>query len=334
MIARRGFVALALAAAATPAMRGIASAQEYDPAMTSGSAELRVLLGHGTLQNGSGDGFTFDGHAYRGRAAQLRDGSVINTVSLEAYLYSVVPREMSPSWPASALAAQAVCARTYVLARSNPQREYDVVPSELDQVYTGIASETAAGITAVDATTGRVLRFGDQYARVMYSSCCGGRTEAANDAWGGAPIPYLAGVVCTTCTASPYYRWHRELDRGTIATEFSAELQPVGSLQTVQEGDRDSSGRARFMLLQGEHGTVPVKAATFRLRMGTRVVPSLLISRFDAATEAPERIAIEGGGLGHGVGLCQWGARGLALGGASFSDILHFYFPGTVSEHE
>ena len=65
--------------------------------MTSGSAELRVLLGHGTLQNGSGDGFTFDGHAYRGGAQRsFATGSVINTVSLEAYLYSVVPREMSP----------------------------------------------------------------------------------------------------------------------------------------------------------------------------------------------------------------------------------------------
>ncbi len=334
MIARRGFVALALAAAATPAVRAIAWAQEYDPAMTSGSAELRVLLGHGTLQDESGDGFTFDGHAYRGRAAQLRDGSVINTVSLEAYLYSVVPREMSSSWPASALQAQAVCARTYVLSHSNPQRAYDVVPSELDQVYTGIASETAAGIAAVDATAGSVLRFGDQYARVMYSSCCGGHTEAASDAWGGQPISYLSGVACTTCTGSPYYRWNRGIDRGAIAAEFSTELQPVGSLQAVRISDQDPSGRARFVLLQAERGTVPVKAASFRLRLGTRVLPSLLISRFEAATEAPERIAIEGGGLGHGVGLCQWGARGLALGGASFSDILHFYFPGTVSEHE
>ncbi len=334
MIARRTFVALSLTAAAAHVMHGRAWAQEYDPAMTARSAELRVLLGPGKLQTQAGDGFTLDGRAYRGRASQLRDGSVVNTISLEEYLYSVVPREMSPSWPAAALQAQAVCARTYVLQRSNPQRAYDVVPSDLDQVYTGVASEATAATAAVSATAGTVLRFGDQYARVMYSSCCGGHTEAANEAWGGVPIPYLGGVVCTTCTGSPYYRWNHDLDRAAVATAFSAELQPVGSLQALQEGDRDQSGRARTIVLQGEHGAVPIKGATFRLRVGTRVLPSLLISRFEPATEAPQRIVIEGGGLGHGVGLCQWGARGLALAGASFSDILHFYFPGTESQHE
>ena len=332
MIARRTFIALSLAATATPAVRALA--QEYDPAMTARTAELRVLLGRGALQAGGPDGFTFDGRAYRGRAALLRDGTVVNTLSLEEYLYSVVPREMSPSWPAAALQAQAVCARTYVLQRSDPRRAFDVVPSEIDQVYTGIASEHAAGTAAVNATTGAVLRFASQYARVMYSSCCGGHTEAASDAWGGAPIPYLNGVVCTTCTASPYYRWSREMDLASIAATFSAELQPVGPLQALQISDRDPSGRARSIVLQGEHGAVPVKGGAFRLQVGPRVLPSLLISGFEPPTKAPERIVIEGGGLGHGVGLCQWGARGLALGGASFSDILHFYFPGTENEHE
>jgi stage II sporulation protein D len=332
VIARRTFLAFSLAAAAAPAMR--AAGQEADPAMDATSAELRVLLGKGTLVYGARSGFTFNGRAYRGSATRARDGTVVSTVSLEEYLYSVVPREMPPSWPAAALQTQAVCARTYVLQRSDPRRDYDVVPSELDQVYTGIDSETSASRAAVDATAGTVLRAGASYARVMYSSCCGGHTEAANEAWGGAPIAYLGGVVCTTCTDSPYYRWSRDVDRSAVAAAFTAELQPVGSLQTLREGDRDLSGRARTILLQAERGTIPVRGATFRLRVGTRVVLSLLITRFEPATEAPERIAIEGGGLGHGVGLCQWGARGLALRGASFSDILHFYFPGTVSQHE
>jgi len=332
MIARSTFLALAAAAAAAPP--ALVAAQEYDPAMSATTPELRVLLGRGTLLGAGVNGFTFDGRAYRGRAAQLADGSVVNTLSLEQYLYSVVPREMTTSWPPAALQAQAICARTYVLQRSDPQRGYDVVPSELDQVYSGIGTETPAGTAAVNATQGVVLRFGDAYARAMYSSCCGGHTEAANDAWGGAPIPYLGGVTCTTCTASPYYRWRREIDIATIAAAFATELQPFGSLQVVQLVDRDRSGRARSIVLRAEHGTVAVKGATFRLRVGPRVVPSLLISSFEGSTEAPERVVIEGDGLGHGVGLCQWGARGLALGGATFSDILHFYFPGTASVHE
>ncbi|MGA7570294.1 MAG: SpoIID/LytB domain-containing protein [Candidatus Aquilonibacter sp.] len=330
---RRTFVALTLAAATTARARALPQDQN-DPAMNARTAELRVLLGRGTVASQAGDGFTFNGRAYRGNAAQLVDGSIVNTLPLEEYLYSVVPHEMSPSWPAAALAAQAVCARTYVLQRSNPQRAYDVVPSELDQIYTGVAAESAPGRAAVDASAGMVLRFGESFAQAMYSSCCGGRTEASHDAWGGAPISYLSGVVCTTCTDSPYYRWNRELELSAIEQDFSRELQPVAPLQALSEAGVDSSGRVSGFILQGQRGAIPVKGSAFRLRIGSRVLPSLLITKIGAGTEAPERIVIEGGGLGHGVGLCQWGARGRAIEGASFSDILHFYFPGTEIEHD
>ena len=327
---RSAFITLSLAAAASRFARADG---EMDPAMNASSAELRVLLGPGvvgTLRSG----FTFNGRPYRGQASQTADGQVINTVALEEYLYSVIPREMTSSWPAAALQAQAVCARTYVLQRSNPLRGYDVVPSELDQVYGGIAAETPAARAAVDATSGVVLQFSGRFAHVAYSSCCGGHTESSADAWGGVPIPYLSGVVCTTCTDSPYYRWDRELDLSVIADLYAEVLQPVAPLQTLQEGARDASGRARDFLLTGARGVIPVKGPAFRLRVGPRVLPSLLIAKIEGATEAPERVAIEGGGLGHGVGLCQWGARGRALEGAAFSDILHSYFPGTEIEHE
>jgi stage II sporulation protein D len=334
VISRGAFLAIALVAGASATPRAAGAQDQNDPAMSARTAQLRVLLGHGTVGKSAGDSFTFNGRRYRGIAAQLPDGSVINTVSLEEYLYSVVPREMTPSWPAAALAAQAICARTYVLQRSNPQHAYDVVPSELDQVYEGVVSETPAGRAAVDATNATVLRYGDGFARVAYSSCCGGHTESSIDAWGGAPIPYLSGVICMTCTDAPYYRWNRQLDLSGVAQAFAADLQPVAPLQAVRSGIPDASGRTRDFVLHGTHGDVLIRGGTFRLRVGPRVLPSLLITKFEPSTEAPERIAIEGGGLGHGVGLCQWGARGRALEGASFSDILRFYFPGTEIEHD
>ncbi|HTC29986.1 MAG TPA: SpoIID/LytB domain-containing protein [Candidatus Acidoferrum sp.] len=334
MISRAAFLAIALAAGTSATPRPAAAQDQNDPAMNASTAQLRVLLGRGTVGPGPGDGFTFNGRRYRGVAAQLPDDSVVNTVSLEEYLYSVVPREMTPSWPAAALAAQAICARTYVLQRSNPQHAYDVVPSELDQVYEGIASETPAGRAAVDATSATVLRYRDSFARVAYSSCCGGHTESSIDAWGGVPIAYLNGVICTTCTDAPYYRWNRQIDLASVAQAFAVELQPVAPLQAIRSGTPDASGRSRDFVLHGAHGDVLIRGGTFRLRVGPRVLPSLLITKFEPSTEAPERIAIEGGGLGHGVGLCQWGARGRALEGASFSDILRFYFPGTEIEHD
>jgi stage II sporulation protein D len=333
VITRRSFVAFSLAAAAC----GRARAQsQFDPATSAPLQALRVLLGPGEATALAGGGFTYQGRSYRGTFTRTHDGQIVNTVGLEEYLYSVVPREMPPSWPAAALAAQAICARTYVLARSNPRRTYDLVPSQVDQVYGGIAGESPAARAAVDATTGSVLRYGDGFALIVYSSCCGGHTESSHDAWGGTPIPYLNGVACATCTDSPHYRWTRELDPAAIERAYGAELAPVGPLQSVRPGPPDSSGRIAQFDLQGQRGYVDVKGTTFRLRVGARALPSLLIFSMRAAsagnTDAP--IGVQGGGLGHGVGLCQWGARGLALRGSTYADILRFYFPGTEIDHD
>jgi stage II sporulation protein D len=330
LIDRGTFVAMSLAFAASASAR----ADDFDPATTSRTQELRVLLGSGDATPDPNGGFVFEGRPYRGAFTRLQDGRIVNTLRLEEYLYSVVPHEMTASWPSAALQAQAVCARTYVLQRSNPQRDYDVVPSELDQVYGGSAAESPAGRAAVDATAGSVLRFGDGFAQVMYSSCCGGHTESSNDAWGGTPLPYLDGVRCTTCTQSPYYQWSRDLALSDLAQIFAPELSALGTLQSVFLGPRDPSGRVRNVELQGERGSAFIKGSAFRLRVGPRVVPSLLIAKIDPKAQAPQHIAIEGNGLGHGVGLCQWGARGLALEGARVSDILRFYLPGTNIEHD
>ncbi len=326
--------AIASAAVAVPSLAYAGTEQEdFDPATSAATQSLRVLLGPGTASAMPG-GFTFDGRPYRGTFLRTSDGSIVSTVTLEEYLYSVVPREMTASWPAAALEAQAICARTYVLQRSNPRRNYDVVPSELDQVYGGVASESAAARAAVDATNGQVLHFGNDFAQVMYSSCCGGHTEASSEAWGGAPFAYLNGVPCPYCSASPQYRWQREVDGNAISTAFANELQPFGMLQNIRISAGDSSGRARMVELVAERGSAFVRGSVFRLRVGARVIPSLLITKIDDSPAAPGRFAIEGGGLGHGVGLCQWGARGYALSGGSTRDILGLYFPGTDIVHD
>jgi stage II sporulation protein D len=324
MIRRGAFLALGAAAAFAPSW---ARAQDdADPAISARRPALRVLLGQGSAQALPGGGFTFEGRAYRGTFFRDSGGSVINLVDLEQYLYSVVPHEMSPGWPVPALAAQAVCSRTYVLQRSNPRREYDLRPSEADQVYGGVETESASGRAAVDATAGQVLRFGSAFASVAYSSCCGGHTESSADAWGAAPVPYLLGVACPWCMASPNYRWNSVLPFDAIERSFGDQLGPFGPLQDVRIAETDLSGRARTFELVAARGSLPVKGSAFRLGVGPRVVRSLLIARL---TQANASIAIEGGGLGHGVGMCQWGARGMALAGRTASDILTFYFPGT-----
>ena len=326
MTSRRAFLAIAGAALASP---GTARAQsDADPAMTSAYPALRVLLGFGNAQPAGRGTFTFNGNGYRGDFRRIAGGEVVNVIDIEQYLYSVVPREMSPGWPAAALEAQAVCARTYVLQRSNPKRDYDLVPSELDQVYSGIAGESPAGRGAVDATAGQLLRYGNLYATVAYSSCCGGHTEASADAWGSTPVPYLGGVPCSYCTGSPNYRWSATIPLADLEQHFAEQLSPFGALRDVRPAGVDPSGRVRALELVADHGSVTVKGSTFRIAAGPRVVRSLLITRL-RVDSGLESLFAEGGGLGHGVGMCQWGARGMALAGRSARDILALYFPGT-----
>jgi stage II sporulation protein D len=291
-----------------------------------------VLLGRGEASAISVQSFEFGGRFYRGTFERTADGQIVNVVALEQYLYSVVPREMPPSWPAAALTAQAICARTYVLQRSDPRRSYDLVPSELDQRYDGMAAETPSGIAAVDASAGLVLAFAGGFAQVAYSSCCGGHTESSADAWGNVAIPYLEGVVCPWCSDSPNYRWERSLAFDAVDTDFGASHPVPSRVSDIRITARDASGRARGFELVSDLGTTTIPGSAFRRGVGTRTLPSLLITGVGRTPDG-SGILLDGGGLGHGVGLCQWGARGMALRGTTPAAILALYFSGTVVEH-
>jgi stage II sporulation protein D len=322
---------LILAASPLLTLRPVWAQSDADPASSSARQALRVLLGQGEATPASPDTFSFQGRLYRGQFARLDDGQIVNLVDLEAYLCSVVPGEMPSRWPPEALQTQAICARTYVLQRSDPRRSYDLVPSELDQVYKGMQGESPLATVAVTTTAGRVLRFGGAFARVAYSSCCGGRTEAAADVWGSGSIPYLNGVPCTSCAASPNFRWTVAVTLESIAGSLSASLAQVGALQDLRIASRDASGRTRAFELVGASGSTTVGGSVFRRAVGPRTLRSLLIASLQRSPDA-QQFEITGGGLGHGVGLCQWGARGMALDGADAATILAHYFPGTSVE--
>jgi stage II sporulation protein D len=291
----------------------------------SASPSLRVLLGKGDARALDAQSFTYDGRHYRGSFSRLSDGNVLSVVPLEAYLYSVVGREVPESWPLMALGAQAICARTYVLQRSDPKREYDLVTSESDQVYQGMQAETPNSVFIVDATAGKVLRFENEFAQIAYSSCCGGHTESSADAWvGGKNLPYLQGVACPWCTASPDYSWTRTIDGIAMTRAFPA----LGQITDVRVVTADPSGRARQIALSGSGGTTTVTGSDFRRMLGSRTVRSLLIKQI-SGDKGSGAFTIEGAGLGHGVGLCQWGCDGMAMAGKNTREILEFYFPGT-----
>jgi len=339
---RRRFLAAGAAAAAafaagpalaTGGLDDFTPAPSPSPGRSLGGQPLRVLLGRGQSSQIDAHSFAFGTRTYRGTFSLTSDGQVVNTVPLEDYLYSVVPMESPHSWPQEALRAQAIVARTFALSRSNPNRAYDVVASERDQAYGGLQGEYPESTAAVNATAGQILRWNNATAAVSYMSCCGGHTEDPADAWtGGADLPYLRGVACTHCTASPDYHWSRNLPLVSVTNAFPSALSNVGTLQSITVAAADASGRAKSIRLSGESGTADVSGSDFRRLLGASVVRSLLIRSITISPADPAQaaatITIEGSGRGHGVGLCQWGSRGLASEGRSSRDILSFYFPG------
>jgi stage II sporulation protein D len=265
---------------------------------------------------------------------RLSDDAIV-ALDIEKYLYGVVPLETSPSWPAAALQAQAVIARTYALQKVTLSRPYDLLATDADQRYGGTAAEHPLSSAAVDATRGMTLTYLGGPASVFYSSCCGGHTADAIELWGRTGLPYLRGVDDPYCTASPDYRWQRRLPLDRVRAALADRLN--GTPVAAQLDAPDDSGRPRSVTFQTDGGaTFALTVAELRNRFGADVVRSLWLSGFDvastqaAALEAAALVTIEGLGRGHGVGLCQWGARGMALEGAGAAAILAHYFPGTA----
>ncbi len=159
---------------------------------TSGTAPLRL-----------------NGKRYRGSfevAAEKGTLRVVNTLGLEAYLYGVVPDEVPHAWPAEALKAQAVVARSYALAvrKSGP---FDLYADTRSQVYNGLDAEEPQTNAAVNATAKQVLLYGGKVATTFFFSTSGGRTANVAHVWSSAPVPYLVSVPDPYDSASPHHAW-------------------------------------------------------------------------------------------------------------------------------
>jgi stage II sporulation protein D len=219
----------------------------------------------GTAENGLSNG------AYRGRLVLSRDGAailVVNSVGLEQYLYGVVPAEMPASWPAEALKAQAVVARSYALRSRRPTEPYDVFSDVRSQVYRGVLAETTASNAAVDGTRARVVTANGEIAQTFFSSTSGGRTAANEEAFGGAAIPYLRSVDDPYDDLSPYHTWQARFTKASATRKLKSVT--TGDFVGLEVTTRTSSGRAATVTVHGSGGDQVVSAAVVRTLLGLR----------------------------------------------------------------
>ena len=309
-----------------------------------------------------------DGHRYRGNFVVEEDRfgkiTVINVIDVEEYLYGVIKSEMLISSPMEALKAQAVIARTFAIKhkeRYTKIRGYGLSADTSSQVYTGVRGEDPRGNRAVDATRGRVLTFKGNLIDSYYHSACGGWTLNNEDAWGGSPQAYLRSRRCGYCADSAGFSWKISLTYDHILEKLLEEGHKLTSIRTIRTiNDPKSGNRVLVLVIENGKGQKRMLGNMFRLAMGANVIRSAffhmdeshkkspgpmakasdtsaaemkmreLIGDYLQEVSAPRELVLDGCGSGHGVGLCQSGARGLAELGASFSEILSFYYKNTA----
>ena len=232
------------------------------PVTVTGGASTRL---HGAAENGLSNGY------YRGRMVLWRDGGrvlAVNHVSLEHYLYGVVPAEMPASWPAEALAAQAVVARSYALTSRSTGLPWDVFADVRSQVYRGVLAEIAASTAAVRATRGEVVTVGGAVAQTFFFSTSGGRTAANEEGFGGSPISYLRSVEDPHDDLSPVHTWTARFTRPEAQRKLGSLV--TGRLRGLEVATRSPSGRAATVLVRGSGGDRTVSAASVRTALGLR----------------------------------------------------------------
>ncbi len=271
----------------------------------------------------SDDGFAWDGRRYRGTLRMLADQGrvrIVNVLDIEAYLRGVVPAEMQASWPAEALKAQAVAARTYTLLHLDPNRDYDVCATIDCQVYRGREVEHPASDAAIVATAGEVLTYGGVFARTYYHADSGGVIASSAEVW-GSEIPYLQAFQ-DVVSGGPHASWSARLEPRGVTAQLAAIGVRVGTLQRLIVLEASSSGRVVRAEVVGSQGRAVLDGVTLRTQLRAWGLKS---TRFVMTGD----LTLRGEGWGHGVGMSQYGARALALAGYGYAQILGFYYPET-----
>jgi stage II sporulation protein D len=303
---------------------------------TSGSFTVSRLAGQ-TVRVESTGPITVGGRSYRGKILLMPEGTtvrVINEISIEEYLYSVVSAEMPSSWPGEALKAQAVAARTYAHYNADHPRNsnFDLYDDTRSQVYGGTSTETAATRQAVDATRGLVMMHGGKVILAYFTSNNGGSTADPQFVF-GASYPYLKANKDDASKAQPLGQWVRPFQISDVENALQKSGYAVSGIRRIIPVKTCPSGRLVQLTLEHANGKVTLNTRTqFRRAINEHVkpvispenVPEILM----AINIVGSRIEMAGGGFGHGVGLSQYGARGLAQSGATFREILGKYYLG------
>jgi stage II sporulation protein D len=345
---------------------GVVHAEE----IPHGKSRAKNVYFPGLVSIESPSGFlTVRGKSYREKIAvhpvQTRRGwecEVVNHVDLESYLDGLVNGEFSAAWSQEAIDAQVVAARTYayyqikIAAAKKGGTHFDLDSDVKDQVYGGSGREDYRSRRSAIRTRGLVLKpsKGDAWPiKAYYHSTCGGTTELPEVVWGSSAKGFKKRVACMHCRNSPTFIWDVPLRSREIADIIGKGAQNLSAterdltrnwplswerelrtsrLLELRVTEQNASGRAekvvsRWANAEGKEYRLEMPGTLFRLWIG----PSRLKSTvFQVLAAGSDQWVLRGRGFGHGVGLCQWGAKTMGEAGKKSKDILKYYYPDAV----
>jgi stage II sporulation protein D len=275
------------------------------------------------------------------------DCLLVNHLEIEKYVAGVLDSEMNANWELEALKAQAVAARTYALYQKNINAinnfkrilaskdlekisalnknfkpPFDVDSTINDQVYEGAHKEKYNAIKAVNETRGIVLTYNHEPIKAFYHSTCGGYTEVPQRVW-GKEYPYIKPVRCGYCEKSPRFLWSFKIIKNEFEKKLKQKSLLKGSFLGLVILKQNGLGRIESIKIKGSLGDIVINSLKLRNILG---VDKIFSTNFSIKDEG-SWIHFNGRGSGHGVGLCQYGAKAMAEKGLNYKEILSRYYP-------
>lgn len=299
--------------------------------LPDGALQLGALQEKGTLiiEPTNGVQLTFQKNTYTGKLYVITNGKsfqLVEHLDLENYLLGVLPYEMSHTWPLEALKAQAVAARTYTrMQLKGDKAPFDLYNDVRSQMYKGSGKVYDSVQQAVEGTAGQVLTYKGNLFNTYYHANCGGGTDDAK-IWTGSSaetIKPLKGASCSTDKESKSYSWNATVPTSSI-NKFVNSKGLKGSVSKIKIDKQSPTKRAVTLQFTTANGNKSLSCAQFRLSVGAGLLKSCKIT---SISKSGSGFAFSGHGFGHGIGMCQDGAKGMAQNGKTYKQILSNYFP-------
>lgn len=245
---------------------------------------------------------------------------------MEEYLLGVLAAEVPADWPLEALKAQAVAARSYALYRTrHPQTDgYDLEATVNDQLFQLHKVYSDQLVHAVRSTRGEILQWRDQSIPAFFHSCCGGYTEQASQVWTWAKdLTFYQAKADPYCGLCPDQGWEYRMTKDEMTLLLQMNRLAGGQVDHVILVSHEETKRVQQVAIITDAETIQLSGNRFRKLFGYDRVRSTVFN----VLEFGDQLLFVGSGFGHGVGLCQWGAREMALKGKRYRQILQFYYP-------